>query len=268
MKMPVIGDVRIGIIGLGYVGLPLAAYMAQHFPVTVFDINATRIRELSKGIDRTNEVSPEEFKAAKDLSFTTEISQLKSCNFYIVTVPTPIDVARRPDFTALLGASEAVGSVLARGDIVVYESTVYPGATEEVCVPVLERIPGLSFNVDFFAGYSPERINAPDKEHRLPSIMKVTSGSTPAAADIVDHVYGRVITGGTHRAPSIRVAEAAKVIANIQRDVTIALVNELAMLFKKLGLETRDVLVASGTKWNFHRYVPGLVGGHCIGVAP
>jgi UDP-N-acetyl-D-glucosamine/UDP-N-acetyl-D-galactosamine dehydrogenase len=160
MKMPVIGDVRIGIIGLGYVGLPLAAYMAQHFPVTVFDINATRIRELSKGIDRTNEVSPEEFKAAKDLSFTTEISQLKSCNFYIVTVPTPIDVARRPDFTALLGASEAVGSVLARGDIVVYESTVYPGATEEVCVPVLERIPGLSFNVDFFAGYSPERINA------------------------------------------------------------------------------------------------------------
>jgi UDP-N-acetyl-D-glucosamine/UDP-N-acetyl-D-galactosamine dehydrogenase len=266
--MPVIGDVRIGIIGLGYVGLPLAVYMAQHFPVTGFDINAKRIGELSNGIDRTKEVSAEEFKAAKDLKFATGIEQLKSCNFYIVTVPTPIDAARRPDFTALIGASEAVGSALSRGDVVVYESTVYPGATEEVCVPILERVSGLRFNEDFFVGYSPERINPGDKEHRLPSIMKVTSGSTPAAADLVDKVYARVITAGTHRAPSIRVAEAAKVIENIQRDVNIALINELAMLFKKLGIETHDVLAASGTKWNFHRYVPGLVGGHCIGVDP
>ena len=268
MKLPAISEIRIGIIGLGYVGLPLAAYMAQHFPVIGFDINADRIHELRQGIDRTKEISAEEFKAARDLKFTTEIEQLKSCNFYIVTVPTPIDVARRPDFTALLGASKAISTVLSRGDIVVYESTVYPGATEEICVPVLERGSGLRFNIDFVAGYSPERINPGDKEHRLPSIMKVTSGSTPAAADLIDKVYGRVITAGTHRAPSIRVAEAAKVIENIQRDVNIALVNELAMLFKKLGIETQDVLAASATKWNFHRYVPGLVGGHCIGVDP
>ena len=268
MKLPAISEIRIGIIGLGYVGLPLAAYMAQHFPVIGFDINADRIHELRQGIDRTKEISAEEFKAARDLKFTTEIEQLKSCNFYIVTVPTPIDVARRPDFTALLAASKAISTVLSRGDIVVYESTVYPGATEEICVPVLERGSGLRFNVDFVAGYSPERINPGDKEHRLPSIMKVTSGSTPAAADLIDKVYGRVITAGTHRAPSIRVAEAAKVIENIQRDVNIALVNELAMLFKKLGIETQDVLAASATKWNFHRYVPGLVGGHCIGVDP
>ena len=268
MKLPAISEIRIGIIGLGYVGLPLAAYMAQHFPVIGFDINADRIHELRQGIDRTKEISAEEFKAARDLKFTTEIEQLKSCNFYIVTVPTPIDVARRPDFTALLAASKAISTVLSRGDIVVYESTVYPGATEEICVPVLERGSGLRFNIDFVAGYSPERINPGDKEHRLPSIMKVTSGSTPAAADLIDKVYGRVITAGTHRAPSIRVAEAAKVIENIQRDVNIALVNELAMLFKKLGIETQDVLAASATKWNFHRYVPGLVGGHCIGVDP
>ena len=268
MMMPTIDTVRIGVIGLGYVGLPLATYMAQHFPVTGFDINAKRIDELSNGIDHTREVTTEEFHAAKDLTFTTVVDQLKSCNFYIVTVPTPIDVARRPDFTALLGASQTVGSVLARGDVVVYESTVYPGATEEVCVPVLERASGLRFNEDFFVGYSPERINPGDKEHRLPTIMKVTSGSTPQAADLIDDVYRRVITAGTHRAASIRVAEAAKVIENIQRDVNIALINELAMLFKKLGIETRDVLAASATKWNFHRYVPGLVGGHCIGVDP
>jgi UDP-N-acetyl-D-galactosamine dehydrogenase len=260
--------VRIGVIGLGYVGLPLAVYMAQHFPVVGFDINTKRIDELSRGTDRTREVTEEEFRLAKNLEFTADRELLRICNFYIVTVPTPIDEARRPDLGALQGASETVAGALQPGSVVVYESTVYPGATEEVCVPILEKVSGLRFNADFFAGYSPERINPGDTEHRLPSIMKITSGSTPQAADLVDQVYAKVVTAGTYRASSIRVAEAAKVIENIQRDVNIALVNELALLFKKLGISTREVLEASGTKWNFHRYAPGLVGGHCIGVDP
>jgi UDP-N-acetyl-D-galactosamine dehydrogenase len=267
-RLPDISELRIGIIGLGYVGLPLAVYMARHFPVMGFDINKSRVAELSDRKDRTGEATEEEFAAACDLSFSDSIDALGDCNFYIVTVPTPIDVAKRPDLTALMGASEAVGSVLSPGNVVVYESTVYPGATEEICVPILEQASGLTFNRDFFAGYSPERINPGDLQHRVPSIVKVTSGSTPEAAELVDHVYGSVITAGTHRASSIRVAEAAKVIENIQRDVNIALVNELAMLFKELGLDTREVLAAAGTKWNFHPYRPGLVGGHCIGVDP
>ncbi|MDP2620793.1 MAG: nucleotide sugar dehydrogenase [Hyphomicrobiales bacterium] len=261
-------DVRIGVVGLGYVGLPIAVYMARRFPVIGFDVKAKRIEELARGFDRTHEVTAEEFAAARDLSFTADPDGLKQCNFYIVSVPTPIDQAKRPDLTALQRASEAVGRTLRCGDIVVYESTVYPGATEEVCVPILESASGLKFNTDFFAGYSPERINPGDMEHRLPDIVKITSGSTPGAADLVDAVYSEIITAGTYRASSIRVAEAAKVIENIQRDVNIALVNELAMLFKKLGLESREVLQAAGTKWNFHKYSPGLVGGHCIGVDP
>jgi UDP-N-acetyl-D-galactosamine dehydrogenase len=267
-QLPALEDVRIGIIGLGYVGLPLAVYMGRHFPVTGFDINKARVNELSGALDRTGEVTEEEFEAAKDISFTADIEALKDCNFFIVTVPTPIDPAKRPDLTALMRASEAVGRVLSPGDIVVYESTVYPGATEEVCVPILERVSGLVFNRDFFAGYSPERINPGDLQHRVPTIVKVTSGSTPQAAELVDKVYGKVITAGTHKVSSIRVAEAAKVIENIQRDVNIALINEFAMLFKELGLDTREVLGAAGTKWNFHAYRPGLVGGHCIGVDP
>jgi UDP-N-acetyl-D-glucosamine/UDP-N-acetyl-D-galactosamine dehydrogenase len=266
--LPKFEKIKIGIVGLGYVGLPLAIYMARHFPVVGFDVNEKRIAELSRGVDRTREVTAEEFRGAKGIRFSHSRDHLKACNFFIVTVPTPIDAARRPDFTALIRASETIGAVLKQGDIVVYESTVYPGATEEVCVPILERVSGLRFNQDFFAGYSPERINPGDQEHRLPSIMKVTSGSTPEAAELIDKVYAKVITAGTHRASSIRVAEAAKVIENIQRDVNIALVNELAMLFKKLGINTQEVLAASGTKWNFHRYAPGLVGGHCIGVDP
>jgi UDP-N-acetyl-D-galactosamine dehydrogenase len=266
--LPTLDRVRIGVIGLGYVGLPLAVYMAQHFPVVGFDINTKRIDELSRGTDRTREVTEEEFRLAKNLEFTADRELLRICNFYIVTVPTPIDEARRPDLGALQGASETVAGALQPGSVVVYESTVYPGATEEVCVPILEKVSGLRFNADFFAGYSPERINPGDTEHRLPSIMKITSGSTPQAADLVDQVYAKVVTAGTYRASSIRVAEAAKVIENIQRDVNIALVNELALLFKKLGISTREVLEASGTKWNFHRYAPGLVGGHCIGVDP
>ena len=267
-KLPALEDVHIGIVGLGYVGLPLAVYMARHFPVTGFDINRTRVGELAKKHDRTGEVTDEEFAAAKDISFSAEVEALKACNFYIVTVPTPIDEAKRPDLTALMRASEAVGKVLSRGDVVVYESTVYPGATEEVCVPILARASGLTFNRDFYAGYSPERINPGDLQHRVPSIVKVTAGSTPEATELVDKVYAKVITAGTHKVSSIRVAEAAKVIENIQRDVNIALVNEFAMLFKELGLDTREVLGAAGTKWNFHAYRPGLVGGHCIGVDP
>ena len=267
-RLPALSDIRIGIIGLGYVGLPLAIYMARHFPVTGFDINRARVGELSQRRDRTGEVTDEEFAAAKTISFSADIEALKHCNFYIVTVPTPIDEAKRPDLTALMRASEAVGKVLSPGDVVVYESTVYPGATEEVCVPILERVSGLVFNRDFYAGYSPERINPGDLQHRVPSIVKVTSGSTPEAAELIDKVYASVITAGTHKVSSIRVAEAAKVIENIQRDVNIALVNELAMLFKELGLDTREVLGAAGTKWNFHAYRPGLVGGHCIGVDP
>ena len=265
---PKLEDVRVGIIGLGYVGLPLAVYMARHFPVVGFDVNKGRVGELAKGRDRTGEVTDEEFAAARTISFGADIEALRDCNFYIVTVPTPIDQAKRPDLTALMRASEAVGLVLSPGDVVVYESTVYPGATEEVCVPILAKASGLTFNRDFFAGYSPERINPGDLQHRLPGVVKVTSGSTSEAADLVDKVYGNVVTAGTHKVSSIKVAEAAKVIENIQRDVNIALVNELAMLFKDLGLDTREVLGAAGTKWNFHAYRPGLVGGHCIGVDP
>ena len=261
-------NVRVGIIGLGYVGLPLAVYMARHFPVVGFDVNKARVGELAKHRDRTGEVTDDEFAAARTLSFTADLEALRACNFYVVTVPTPIDEAKRPDLTALMRASETVGRVLSPGDVVVYESTVYPGATEEVCVPILAKESGLAFNRDFFVGYSPERINPGDQQHRLPSIVKVTSGSTPEAADLVDQVYGSVVTAGTHKVSSIRVAEAAKVIENIQRDVNIALINELAMLFKDLGLDTREVLAAAGTKWNFHAYRPGLVGGHCIGVDP
>jgi UDP-N-acetyl-D-galactosamine dehydrogenase len=268
VKLPALADVRVGIIGLGYVGLPLAVYMARNFPVAALDINRDRVAELAKKRDRTGEVTDEEFAAAETLSFSADIEALKGCNFYIVTVPTPIDEAKRPDLTALMRASEAVGKVLSPGDVVVYESTVYPGATEEVCVPILERVSGLTYNSDFYAGYSPERINPGDLQHRVPSIVKVTSGSTPEATELVDQVYGKVITAGTHKVSSIRVAEAAKVIENIQRDVNIALINEFAMLFKELGLDTREVLGAAGTKWNFHAYRPGLVGGHCIGVDP
>jgi UDP-N-acetyl-D-galactosamine dehydrogenase len=267
-RPPALETVRVGIIGLGYVGLPLAVYMARHFPVLGFDVNTARVGELAGGRDRTGEVTDEEFAAARTISFTADIEALRDCNFYIVTVPTPIDQAKRPDLTALMRASEAVGRVLTPGDVVVYESTVYPGATEEVCVPILAKASGLTFNRDFFVGYSPERINPGDLQHRLPTIVKVTSGSTPEAADLVDKVYGSVVTAGTHKVSSVRVAEAAKVIENIQRDVNIALINELAMLFKDLGLDTSEVLAAAGTKWNFHAYRPGLVGGHCIGVDP
>jgi UDP-N-acetyl-D-galactosamine dehydrogenase len=268
MTLPKLADIRIGIIGLGYVGLPLAAYLARHFPVLGFDIDRERVAELSRGIDRTREVTEEEFARASGLTYSADAESLREANFYIVTVPTPVDQAKRPDLSALVSSSRVVGLVLGKGDVVVYESTVYPGATEEVCVPELEKASGLTFNRDFFAGYSPERINPGDKTHRLPAVVKVTSGSTPESADLVDAVYATVITAGTHRASSIRVAEAAKVIENIQRDVNIALVNELAMLFKELGLETREVLEAAGTKWNFLPFRPGLVGGHCIGVDP
>ena len=268
MSLPVLADVRIGIVGLGYVGLPLAVYLARHFPVIGFDIDRDRVAELSRGLDRTREVTDDEFAQAAHIAFSADVDSLRAENFYIVTVPTPVDQAKRPDLSALVAASHVVGSVLSPGNIVVYESTVYPGATEEVCVPALEQASGLVFNRELFAGYSPERINPGDKTHRLPDIVKITSGSTPEAAELVNQVYATVITAGTHRASSIRVAEAAKVIENIQRDVNIALINELAMLFKELGLETREVLEAAGTKWNFQPFRPGLVGGHCIGVDP
>jgi UDP-N-acetyl-D-glucosamine/UDP-N-acetyl-D-galactosamine dehydrogenase len=268
MKLPALADIRIGVIGLGYVGLPLAVYLSRYFPVVGFDIDAGRVDELSRGIDRTHEVTDEEFAAVKELSYTADVEDLRDCNFYIVTVPTPVDNAKRPDLSALVSASRGVGQVLSSGDIVVYESTVFPGATEEICVPELEKTSGLKFNQDFYAGYSPERINPGDMAHRVPDIIKVTSGSTPEVGDLVNAVYARVITAGTHRASSIRVAEAAKVIENIQRDVNIALINELAMLFKQMGLETLEVLEAAGTKWNFQPFRPGLVGGHCIGVDP
>jgi UDP-N-acetyl-D-galactosamine dehydrogenase len=236
--------------------------------VVGFDIDADRVDELSRGIDRTHEVTDEEFAAVKELSYAADIEGLRDCNFYIVTVPTPVDNAKRPDLSALVNSSRALGTVISPGDIVVYESTVFPGATEEVCVPELEQVSGLKFNQDFFAGYSPERINPGDLTHRVPDIIKVTSGSTPEVGDLVNAVYAKVITAGTHRASSIRVAEAAKVIENIQRDVNIALINELAMLFKQMDLETLEVLEAAGTKWNFQPFRPGLVGGHCIGVDP
>jgi UDP-N-acetyl-D-galactosamine dehydrogenase len=268
MNLPVLADIRIGVVGLGYVGLPLAVYLARHFPVLGFDIDRERVAELRSGLDRTREVTEEEFAQATQISYAADVESLREANFYIVTVPTPVDQAKRPDLSALIAASHVVGTVLTPGNVVVYESTVYPGATEEVCVPELEKASGLVFNREFFAGYSPERINPGDKTHRLPNIIKITSGSTQEAADLIDQVYATVITAGTHRASSIRVAEAAKVIENIQRDVNIALINELAMLFKELGLETREVLEAAGTKWNFQPFRPGLVGGHCIGVDP
>ena len=268
MSPPPPSEVKIGIVGLGYVGLPLAVYLAHHFPVVGFDVDQTRIEQLQGGVDRTRELTAEELVAARKVKFSTDTKSLANCNFYIVTVPTPIDAAKRPDLSALLAASRTVGGVMSKGSVVVYESTVYPGVTEEVCVPILAEVSGLTFNHDFFAGYSPERINPGDYAHRLPDIIKITSGSTPEAADLVNHVYAKVVTAGTHKASSIRVGEAAKIIENIQRDVNIALVNELAMLFKQLDLESREVLEAAGTKWNFQPFRPGLVGGHCIGVDP
>lgn len=261
-------DVKIAIIGLGYVGLPLAVEFGKKFPTLGFDINKARIEELKNGQDHTLEVSPEELKASSQLSYSCELEQLKQANFYIVTVPTPIDEHRQPDLTPLVKASETLGKVIKPGDIVVYESTVYPGATEEDCIPVIERISGLKFNQDFFAGYSPERINPGDKEHRVTNIKKVTSGSTPDVAEFVDSVYRSIILAGTYKASSIKVAEAAKVIENTQRDLNIALINELAVIFNKLGIDTEEVLLAAGTKWNFLPFRPGLVGGHCIGVDP
>lgn len=261
-------NIKLAVIGLGYVGLPLAVEFGKKRDVLGFDINPRRIAELSSGIDNTLEVEPQELKTAAQLRYTSDASELAQANVYIVTVPTPIDEYKRPDLTPLIRASETIGKVLKRGDIVIYESTVYPGATEEDCVPVLERVSGLRFNEDFFAGYSPERINPGDKVHRLPSIRKVTSGSTPEIADVVDALYSEIITAGTHKAASIRVAEAAKVIENTQRDVNIALINELTLIFNKLGIDTLDVLEAAGTKWNFLPFRPGLVGGHCIGVDP
>jgi UDP-N-acetyl-D-glucosamine/UDP-N-acetyl-D-galactosamine dehydrogenase len=263
-----LNEVRIAVIGLGYVGLPLAVEFGRVRSVTGFDINAARIAALKQGNDETQEVEPELLAAATGLTLTTDIEDLRACNLYIVTVPTPIDAEKRPDLTPLIRASETVGKVLKAGDIVVYESTVYPGATEEDCVPVLEAQSGLSFNRDFFAGYSPERINPGDKAHRLPNIKKVTSGSTPEVADLVDALYRTIITAGTHKAASIRVAEAAKVIENTQRDLNIALINELAIIFNRMGIDTQAVLEAAGTKWNFLPFRPGLVGGHCIGVDP
>ena len=255
-------------IGLGYVGLPLAVEFGKQHSVVGFDINASRIAALMAGTDHTLEVSNEELAVAIHLRYSSDIQTLKDCNFFIVTVPTPIDSSKQPDLTPLITASKAVGSLLKKDDIVVYESTVYPGATEEVCVPVLEEVSGLIFNQDFYAGYSPERINPGDKEHRVTNILKVTAGSTPEVADFVDEVYNLIITAGTHKAPSIRVAEAAKVIENTQRDVNIALINELAVIFNKMGIDTEAVLKAAGTKWNFLPFRPGLVGGHCIGVDP
>lgn len=259
---------KIAVIGLGYVGLPLAVAFGEKRAVVGFDINGKRIDELKAGQDITREVSAEELAAASALSFSTSTDALAECQVFIVTVPTPIDEFKRPDLTPLVKASETVGKVLKQGDIVIYESTVYPGATEEVCVPVLERVSGLRFNKDFFAGYSPERINPGDKEHRVTTIMKVTSGSTPAVAAEVDALYSDVIVAGTHKASSIKVAEAAKVIENTQRDLNIALMNELSMIFSRLGIDTHEVLAAAGTKWNFLPFKPGLVGGHCIGVDP
>ena len=263
-----INNLRIGVVGLGYVGLPLAAEFGRFYDTVGFDVNEVRVAELEKGHDATLETTDEELAAVKKLRYTTSADDLRDCNFYVVTVPTPIGDSNRPLLTPLKKASETLGKVIGKGDIVVYESTVYPGATEEFCVPIIEELSGLTMNEDFFVGYSPERINPGDKEHRLPTILKVTSGSTPEAADFIDEVYKTIITAGTHKASSIKVAEAAKVIENTQRDVNIALVNELAMIFDKIGIDTEEVLLAAGTKWNFLPFRPGLVGGHCIGVDP
>ncbi len=263
-----LAEARIGVIGLGYVGLPLAVEFGKRFDTVGFDINAARIAELREGRDSTLEVEPELLAQATRLRYADGLDGVAACNVYIVTVPTPIDAAKRPDLTPLVKASEAIGSVLKAGDTVVYESTVYPGCTEEICVPILERASGLAFNRDFHVGYSPERINPGDKAHRVTNILKVTSGSTPETADFVDALSGRIIVAGTHKASSLKVAEAAKVIENTQRDLNIALVNDLAILFNKLGIDTLDVLEAAGTKWNFLPFRPGLVGGHCISVDP
>ena len=261
-------QLNIAIIGLGYVGLPLAVEFGKHVKTTGFDINLKRIQELNAGIDHTLEVISEELIKVKHLVYSANIEQLAQANFFIVTVPTPIDAFKQPDLTPLIKASTSIAQVLKKGDVVVYESTVYPGATEEVCVPVLEQHSGLKFNQDFFVGYSPERINPGDKQRKVTNILKITSGSTPEVADYVDSVYQLIIEAGTYKAPSIQVAEAAKVIENTQRDVNIALINELALIFNKMGIDTEDVLKAAGTKWNFLPFRPGLVGGHCIGVDP
>jgi UDP-N-acetyl-D-galactosamine dehydrogenase len=261
-------NLQIGVIGLGYVGLPLAVEFGKRFRTVGFDIKAERVEELRNGHDSTLETDKAELAAATKLSYTTLLDDLKPCRVFIVTVPTPIDDYKRPDLTPLEKSSASVGKVLKKGDVVVYESTVYPGCTEEICVPILERVSGLKFNKDFFAGYSPERINPGDKQHRLTTIRKVTSGSTPAVAEFVDALYRSIVTVGTHKASSIKVAEAAKVIENTQRDVNIALINELALIFNRLGIDTEEVLLAAGSKWNFLPFRPGLVGGHCIGVDP
>lgn len=259
---------KIAVIGLGYVGIPLAVEFGKQFPTIGFDINPDRIQELKKGFDRTLEMSSDDLASSKQLSYTMSVKDLKDCNIYIITVPTPINNKNLPDLTPLRKSSEAIGSVLSKGDIVIYESTVYPGVTEEECVPILEKVSGLKFNEDFFCGYSPERINPGDKERTLTKILKITSGSTPEIAQKVDALYNSIIGAGTHLAPSIKVAEAAKVIENTQRDVNIALVNELALIFDTMGISSQDVLEAAGTKWNFLKFKPGLVGGHCIGVDP
>jgi UDP-N-acetyl-D-galactosamine dehydrogenase len=259
---------RIGVVGLGYVGLPLAVEFGKHFDTIGFDVNPKRVAQLNAGRDSTLEVTRAELRSAKRLAFTTDLMRLKRRHVFIVTVPTPIDDYKRPDLTPLERASESVGTVLSKGSLVIYESTVYPGCTEEVCVPILERVSGLRFNRDFYAGYSPERINPGDKQHRLTNIRKVTSGSTPQIADFVDQLYGAIVTAGTHKTSTIRVAEAAKVIENTQRDVNIALINELALIFNRLNIDTEEVLNAAGSKWNFLPFRPGLVGGHCIGVDP
>lgn len=261
-------DVKLAVVGLGYVGLPLAVEFGKKRELLGFDINQKRVKELQSGVDHTLEVDADELQEAKGLRYSADAQDLATCNTYIVTVPTPIDEFKQPDLTPLVKASETLGKALKKGDIVIYESTVYPGATEEVCVPVLEKVSGLKYNVDFYCGYSPERINPGDKQHRVSTIKKVTSGSTPEIAEVVDQLYKTIITAGTHKASSIRVAEAAKVIENTQRDVNIALINELALIFNRLGIDTQAVLEAAGTKWNFLPFRPGLVGGHCIGVDP
>ena len=268
MIIPNLESSRIAIIGLGYVGLPLAVEFGKYIPTVGFDINTHRIEELNKGIDHTLETTTKELQDAVLLSYTSHLNDLRNSNVFIVTVPTPIDERKRPDLSMLLNASENIGKILKKGDVVIYESTVFPGATEEECIPVIEKISGLKFNTDFFAGYSPERINPGDKEHRLPTIKKVTSGSTPEIAEFVDNLYRTIITAGTHKAPSIKVAEAAKVIENTQRDLNISLMNELSVIFSRMDIDTNSVLEAAGTKWNFLPFRPGLVGGHCIGVDP
>ncbi len=261
-------DTKIAIIGLGYVGLPLAVEFGKQYVTVGFDLNKSRIDELKIGVDRTREIDKKEITESINLSFTDSIADISACNFYIVTVPTPINDHKQPDLGPLMRASNAIATVLKHGDIVIYESTVYPGVTEDDCVPILEAVSGLIFNKDFFAGYSPERINPGDKNHRITNILKVTSGSNPEIAERVDNLYASIITAGTHKVSSIKIAEAAKVIENIQRDVNIALINELAVIFEKIGIDTEEVLNAAGTKWNFLPFRPGLVGGHCIGVDP